>query len=82
MLALQLLALCHAPQVSEPAPLNHQSLDLLRLLLLVAGGRIQTQRIEGLPLQTQVDRVGADLLIEFEFLLLSSVEHDRPEGSE
>ena len=42
VLALQLLALCHPLEVSEPAPLNHQSLDLLGLLLLIAGCCIQT----------------------------------------
>ena len=42
VLTLQLLALCHSLEVSEPTPLDHQSLDLLGLLLLIAGSCIQT----------------------------------------
>ena len=40
VLTLQLLALCHSLEVSEPTPLDHQSLDLLGLFLLITGSCI------------------------------------------
>lgn len=51
-------------QIEEPTTLDHQSLNFLRLFLLEASRSIESQGIECLPLQTQVDRVGADLAIK------------------
>ena len=58
----------HSLEVGEPAALNHESFDLLRLLLLVAGGCVETKCVKSLPLQSQVNRIGANLLVKGELL--------------
>lgn len=63
-LSPQLLYLRHAPQIREPPTLNHQALDLLRLALLEELGCVETQGVKGLALQSQVDRIGANLAVE------------------
>ena len=82
LLTLLLLLLSHLLQVVEPSTLDHQLFDLFGLLFLVPCSRIQAQGIEGLPLQSQVDRVSADLPVESDLLSGAGIEHDAPEGFE
>ena len=74
LLSFELLLFNHTLKVEEPSPLNHESLNLLRLLGLISGCSIESQRIEALSLQSQVESKSTNLLVGSLVFLPSGIE--------